>query len=64
MQVLGYADDLDIIWRSLRVGTEAFLALEGPARRLGLIINESKTKYIVTGQEAREEEHVQIDIYP
>ena len=54
VQVLGYADDLNIIGRFLRAVTEAFLALEGPARRLGLIINESKTKHMATGQEARD----------
>ena len=30
---------------------------------LGLIINENKTKYMVTGQEAREGELIQIGIY-
>ena len=47
VQVLGYDDDLDIIGRSLQAVTKYFLAVQGPARRLGLIINESKTKYIV-----------------
>lgn len=44
LQILGYADDLGIIRRSLRAVTEAFLALEGPTRRLGLIINKSKIR--------------------
>ena len=64
--VLGYADNIGIIGRSLRAATEAFLALEGLERRLGLIINESKTKYMVTGQEARDGElsliHIQMCI--
>ena len=47
---------------SLQAVTEAILALEGPSRRLGLIINESKTKYMATGQEAREGEHIQIGL--
>ena len=55
-------DSLDIIGRSFRAVTETFLVLESPERRLGLITNESNTKYMVTGQEAREGEHVQIVI--
>uniref|UniRef100_T1HZ99 Reverse transcriptase domain-containing protein n=1 Tax=Rhodnius prolixus TaxID=13249 RepID=T1HZ99_RHOPR len=54
MQVIsykgGFADDIDIIGRSLRAVEEAFLALEGPARRMGLVLNEKKTKYMVTGR--------------
>lgn len=50
VQVLGYAHDLDIIVRSQRVVEEALISLEAHARRLGLIVNEAKTKYVATGQ--------------
>lgn len=43
--------------------TEVFLTLEGPIRRLDLIINTSKTKYMFVGQEAREGERIQIGTY-
>ena len=63
LQVVRYADDLHIIGRFLRIVTEAFLAFVGPARRLRLIINEIKTKYMVTGHEAREGERIENGIY-
>uniref|UniRef100_T1HU63 Reverse transcriptase domain-containing protein n=1 Tax=Rhodnius prolixus TaxID=13249 RepID=T1HU63_RHOPR len=50
VQLLAYADNLDIIGRSFRAVEEAFLTLEGPARRMGLVLNEKKTKYMVTGR--------------
>lgn len=56
VQVLDYADDVDVM--TLQAVIEAFLALADLARRPDLIINESKTKYMVTGQEAREGEHI------
>jgi hypothetical protein len=51
-QILGYAEDIDIIGRSQAAIREAFLALEREANKVGLKINESKTKYmIVAGNE-------------
>lgn len=50
VQLLAFADDMDIIGRSKRSVTEAFLALEAAGRRFGLEINQEKTKYMVSGQ--------------
>lgn len=63
VQILGYADDLDIAWRSFRAAEEAFLALDAAARVMGLQVNCSKTKYMVTGQEVRPGEEVHIGPY-
>ena len=52
IQLLGYADDLVIVSRSIRDLKDAFIKLESAARKMGLVINEDKTKYmeIVKGQ--------------
>lgn len=42
IQTLGYADDLDIIGRSIPEVRGAFLKIEEAARRMGLVINEHK----------------------
>uniref|UniRef100_T1H9C7 Uncharacterized protein n=1 Tax=Rhodnius prolixus TaxID=13249 RepID=T1H9C7_RHOPR len=49
VQQLAYADDNDIIARSMNAMKEAFLALEMAARSLGLVVNEARTKYMRTG---------------
>jgi hypothetical protein len=41
---LAYADDVDIIGRTERAVSEAFIKLEEAAKRKGLIINQDKTK--------------------
>jgi Reverse transcriptase (RNA-dependent DNA polymerase) len=46
-QILGYAVNIDIIGRSQTAVREAFLALEREANKVGLKINESKTKYMI-----------------
>ncbi|XP_073972976.1 uncharacterized protein [Rhodnius prolixus] len=48
-QLLAFADGIDIIAKSMNAVIEAFLALEMEARRLGLVVNEAKTKYVPTG---------------
>jgi hypothetical protein len=48
VQVLAYADDLDIIGRSERAIREAFTKLDKEAQLMGLKINETKTKYMET----------------
>jgi hypothetical protein len=47
---------VDIIASSLLSLKEAFLAMEGVARRMGLRINHEKTKYIITSQNAKQSE--------
>jgi Reverse transcriptase (RNA-dependent DNA polymerase) len=46
-QIFAYADDIDIIGRSQAAVWDAYLALEREANKVGLKINESKTKYIM-----------------
>lgn len=47
--MLGFADDLDIIGRSFAPMRNAFLDLEKTATRLGLSINQTKTKNMKAG---------------
>jgi hypothetical protein len=46
-QVLAYADDIDIVSRSLKAVHDAYLALEAKAAKVGLKINKQKTKYMI-----------------
>jgi hypothetical protein len=46
VQVLAYADDLDIIGRSELDIKEAFIKLNNEAQKMGLNKNEEKTKYM------------------
>jgi hypothetical protein len=43
-QLLAYADDIDIVGRSQQAVRNAYLALETEAAKIGLKINEQKTK--------------------
>jgi hypothetical protein len=52
-QILGDADDIDIIGRSQAAVREVFLALEREANRVGLKIDESKTKYMIAAGNGR-----------
>jgi hypothetical protein len=45
-QLLAYADDIDIVGRSQSAVRDAYLALEREATKVGLKINEQKTKYM------------------
>jgi hypothetical protein len=46
-QLLAYADDIDIVSRSQSAVRDAYLALKGEAAKVGLKINEQKTKYMI-----------------
>ncbi|GFW79531.1 reverse transcriptase domain-containing protein [Trichonephila clavipes] len=48
LQLLAYADGIDIIGRSEKAVKEAFQALEISATNMGLTINEDKTKFMET----------------
>ena len=52
VQILAYADDIDIIGRTPEDIREAFLALEDSAKRMGLRINEDKTKLMISSPTA------------
>lgn len=47
IQILGYADDVDIIRRSIVEVREAFFKIQEAAENLGLRVNEDKTKLLV-----------------
>jgi hypothetical protein len=49
-QLLTYADDIDIVGRSQSSVRDANLALEGEAAKVGLKINEQKTKYMIAAR--------------
>jgi sorting nexin-29 len=48
-QLLGCADNINIGARTLMALKEVFLLLEKAAKRMGLLVNEQKTKYMVSG---------------
>jgi sorting nexin-29 len=49
VQILAYADDIHIISRFPKSLQEATIALDRAARRMGLEINQAKTKYMICG---------------
>jgi hypothetical protein len=49
-QLLAYADDIDIVGRSQSAVRNAYLALEEEAAKVGLKINEQKTKYMIAAR--------------
>ena len=63
IQSLGYADDVDIIGRSFRALTDAFLVLESNAKNMGHVINERKKKYLTSGRNYAIKTEVQIEGY-
>jgi len=58
VQILAYADDIDIISRSLKSLQEATIALDRAARRIGLEINQAKTKYMICGTNKKYVENI------
>ena len=48
VQILGFADDLDIVGRRHSSVVDTYASLKAEAERVGLIVNESKTKYMKT----------------
>jgi hypothetical protein len=47
------ADDIDIVSRSQSAVRNAYLALEGEAAKVGLKMNEQKTKYMIATRSNR-----------
>jgi hypothetical protein len=52
-QLLAYADGIDIVDRSQSAVRDSYLALEREAAKVGLKINEQKTKYMIAAQNDR-----------
>jgi len=60
VQLLAYAEDIDVIARSRAALKEAFLSLERAAGEMGLRINEKKIKYLATRESKNQQMHFQI----
>jgi len=58
VQILAYADDIDIISRSPKSLQEITIALDRAARMMGLEINQAKTKYMICGSKKKNAENV------
>jgi hypothetical protein len=52
-QLLAYADDIDIVGWSQSAVRDAYLALEREAAKVGLKINQQKTKYMIAARNER-----------
>jgi hypothetical protein len=51
--ILADADDIDIVGRSQSAVRDAYLALKREAAKVGLKINEQKTKYMIAARNDR-----------
>jgi hypothetical protein len=47
LQYLAYTDDVNLISWNIREVSKAVIAVEAESKKAGLIINESKTKYMI-----------------
>jgi hypothetical protein len=53
VQLLAYADDIDIVARNMRSLTDAYSRIEKEANKIGLHVNESKTKLMMVSPSQR-----------
>ena len=51
VQILAYANDIDLMARTTLGLNKAFLNLEKSARNMGLVINQEKTVYVYSGKD-------------
>ena len=66
LHLLGYADDVDILSRNLTELKEAFKTFEVESKKVGLIVNEDKTKYMINTRNKvrfRHLDHLEIGNY-
>jgi hypothetical protein len=56
VQILGFADDLDIVGSNLRAVQDAYSKLEKEANRIGLFVNVDKTKLLMVCPSPRSKE--------
>ncbi|GFW16984.1 reverse transcriptase domain-containing protein [Trichonephila clavipes] len=63
IQLLAFADDIDIIVRTPTAVRQSFLSLEKEALRMGLEINENKTKYMPCTKSGFNNSHFKIEEY-
>jgi hypothetical protein len=60
---MAYADNLVILGRTIQAMKEAFMALETSARKMGLAINEEKTKFMEVGKKLTTVAHFAVGNY-
>jgi Reverse transcriptase (RNA-dependent DNA polymerase) len=53
IQLLGFADDVDIVGRNIRAVTDAYSRMEREANKIGLQVNEDKTKLLMVAASER-----------
>ena len=53
IQLLGFADDVDIVGRNIRSITDAYSRMEREANKIGLRVNEDKTKFLMVAASER-----------
>jgi hypothetical protein len=58
VQILGFADDLDIIGRGIRAVKDAYSKLEREANKIGLFVNVDKTKLLMVCPSPRTKQSV------
>jgi hypothetical protein len=58
IQLLGFADDVDIVGRNIRSITEAYSKMEREANKIGLRVNEDKTKFLMVAASERTKKFV------
>jgi len=63
VQILAYADDIDLMARTIPGLSEAFLNLEKSARNMGLVINQEKMVYMHSGKDTTEHPDLAIGNY-
>jgi hypothetical protein len=63
VQIMAYADDLVIVGRTIQAMKEAFMALETSARKMGLTVNEEKTKFMEVGKKLTTVAHFTVGNY-
>uniref|UniRef100_T1HD01 Reverse transcriptase domain-containing protein n=1 Tax=Rhodnius prolixus TaxID=13249 RepID=T1HD01_RHOPR len=63
IQLLAYADDVDLIGRSRGAVENAFIDLERATTNIGLEVNQAKTKYMHTSGAEQKQDTVQFGTY-
>jgi sorting nexin-29 len=65
IQILAYADDIDVIGRTESAMIEAFTSLEKAAKDMNLFINQEKIKYMTVTKKnhANYPHHLQFGLY-
>jgi hypothetical protein len=61
--IMAYADDLVIVGRTIQSRKETFMALETSARKIGLAVNEEKTKFMKVGNKLTTVAHFTVGNY-